>query len=88
MYIVRKYKNVFVWALETGRKEGLWQAFPTCFEVSVLLLCLSCNIKCAKQMPNYLKIAETSVVLIIFCDVSVAISFCCSTMNRVLEMLY
>ena len=39
-----------------------------------------------KQLPNCLKIAETSVVLSVFkgviCDVSaytVAISFCCST---------
>jgi hypothetical protein len=55
--------------------------------MSVLLLCLSCNIKCAKQMPNCLKIAETSVVLIIFCDVSaypVAISFCLGTRNALL----
>jgi hypothetical protein len=52
-------------------------------------LCWSCNIKESKQLPNFLKIAETSVILIIYnvviCDISaytVAISFCCSTLIR------
>ena len=35
--------------------------------------------KSPKQLPNCLKIAETSVVLNVFCAYTVTVSFCCST---------
>jgi hypothetical protein len=50
------------------------------------ILCLSCNAKNPKHLPNCLKINETSVILIVFngviCDVracTVTVSSCCST---------
>ena len=36
------------------------------FNDNVCLLCLSCNVKNTKLLPNYLKRAETGVVLIVF----------------------
>ena len=44
------------------------QRVPINFIISdnILTLCLSCNVKKPKQLPNCLKRAETNVVLIVF----------------------
>jgi hypothetical protein len=53
----RKIQNLFVRALETGRKVSLWRDFLACFASSQInfifndnvgKLCLSCNIKESK----------------------------------------
>ena len=61
---------------------------------NVRKLCLSCNIKNPKQLPNCLKIAETSVVLIVFNDIlyhvrpyTVTILYCRSTASSITSVL-
>ena len=50
------------------------------FNDNVRILCLFCNTKKTTQMPNCLKMAETSVVLIVLNGAyTVAVSFCRST---------
>ena len=59
----RKIYNLFVQAFETGGKATLWRDFP--------VLCVYPAIsKSPKQLPNCLKIHETSVVLIVFIGVN------------------
>ena len=46
--------------------------------VSTCMLYLFCNVKYSKQLPNCLKIAETSIVLIVLhCGLCVKILMCC-----------
>jgi hypothetical protein len=41
----RKISNLFVQALETGRKTSFWWTFLSCFTKSLQILFLSCNVK-------------------------------------------
>jgi hypothetical protein len=56
--------------LESGRKANLWWAFLACFSAKLYVyydyLAMS---KSPNQLPNYLKRAKTSVVIIVFSDV-------------------
>ena len=85
----RKIYNLFARALETDRRASLFRS-----ECKLILYSTTMYIYCVypaiskspKQLLNFLKIAETSVVLIVFngvvCDVSaytVIVSFCRST---------
>ena len=86
-YIVGKIYNLFARALETGRKASLCRVqIDFIFNDNVPILCYPAISKSPKQLPNYLKITETSVVLIVFNCVSydvstytVTVSFCRST---------
>jgi hypothetical protein len=87
----RKIYNLFARALETDRRASLWQRVQInfIFNDNVRILCLSCDIKKSKTTAKFMKIAEASVVLIVFngvvCDVSaytVVVSFCRSTWIR------
>ena len=71
----RKISNLFVWALETGRKVSLGKLFwPVSqpeqinfiFNDNVLILWLTCNIKSPKHLPKCQKITETSIILFVF----------------------
>lgn len=66
-YIFGKY--LFVWAPETANKASLWQRLQInfTFNDNVCVFCFSCNIKKSKitDYLNYLKIAETIVILIL-----------------------
>ena len=85
----RKIYNLFARALETDRRASLFRS-----ECKLILYSTTMYIYCVypaiskspKQLLSFLKIAETSVVLIVFngvvCDVSaytVIVSFCRST---------
>jgi len=87
--------DLFVQALETGIKACLWWAFSSCFTASanefyIFWQCTYCSYpamsKSPKQLPNCLKWAETSVILINFnvdlCEVKAYtdnVSYRCST---------
>ena len=88
----RKIYNLFVWALETGRKASLFrrECKLILYSTTMYVYCIYSSLsKSPKQLQNCLKIAETIIVLIVFngviCDVSaytVTVSFCCSTWIR------
>ena len=86
---------MFVRTLETGRKASCSSLFRS--ECKLILYLTRMYVHCVypaisetpKHLPNCLKIAETSVVLVVFneviCDVSaytVTVSFCRSTWIR------
>ena len=85
----RKIYNSFALALETDRRASFSSLSRS--ECKLILYSTTMYVYCVypaiskspKQLPNFLKIAETSVVLIVFncvvCDVSaytVVVSFC------------
>ena len=79
----RKIYNLFLRALETGRKANLWRVQVNFIFVYYVYPAIS---KSPKQEPRYLNIAETSVVIIIlngvFCEVrgyTVIVAHCGST---------
>jgi hypothetical protein len=91
----RKIYNLFALALETDRRASFSSLFRSGWKLILYSTTMYVNCvypaisKSPKQLPNFLKIAETSVVLIVFncvvCDVSaytVVVSFCRSTWIR------
>ena len=75
---------LFNWKLPGPVLQGVWINFI--FIDNVCKLCLSCNIKNPRHLPNCLKITETSIVLIVFNGIiyhihpyTVPIFYCLST---------
>jgi hypothetical protein len=64
---VRNRYNLFVRGLESDRKRSLWQCFAACartFYFYQQCTCAYYPLQCSKQLPNFLKRAETSIFLI------------------------